>query len=763
MNNPNDHRKETNWRIAFKKKFGKLNFYNEINLNMDAGLFKELVEKEIKAKNYKKLQKFIEEGVSEEDIDKDTADIVRADIVRRKAQRNNEAENEVPIYEIPYEYSFLKKLSNKIELAIPRVFKEKDNNDKISVFEQSPYIITGQFSELNANSGPIPYISETDNYIAFDTLFVYLIKRLSIICSHLFHQEKKINFGIKILMYLNFKKDYDFFYKYFRDVFYHSMLYGYGKNYWKDENIVEILAEEILENSTGFLPLEITKLYKHKIHLMSEAMGLFIMGHEYSHIILRHNENEITQQQEFEADALGLELMWGCIQHEQNQDTADTEELMFYFVGIEIILNWMHIVERMRDVLNDNKETIATNTHPPAKKRMEHIRQSIYSLWEKNELLYYDLTVLDTIDYIFQMIGDRLINELSNNKYIRTSHQSKEVKEKLNIEELLKYAKSMDEFRKGEIIKTYENILNQDQYNIKALLRLGIIYYKDNHNNEALQYFLKIRVPSEYKIVEFNESELNNYLTDNIEIFEAAYYVGIIYTLKVAAILQNNDNKLNEKIQKKIDILWDVIISNLELASKKYTHNGYLYYCLGTAYIMKENYKDAMQCVNELRYKYNINEWFDLQKSLLSKLSDIFNISFKNIDIKDVTRAARKGDSVEKLKLGIIYEYGINVPVNLKKAFYWYKKAAKNGITWAQIKLGDFFDYAFDRRRNIKKAIYWYTKAAEKNIVYLYYKIGTLYLEINNLFKSITWLKKASDLGNLEAKETLREIEKNTA
>jgi hypothetical protein len=641
--NMDKKKKLKNWRIAFKEKYGGLDYFMEYSAHQ----------------NYDSQKKSYEKGISKGVFDKEIADLLL-----KQHGKNNEQINDVPEYE-NQRYHELKELENKIELAISRINNNNGNKREI-ILKKSPEIITGKLGGLNAFSGRIdPEDPELGYYIAIDTMFIHYIHRISYIGSLLVDPE--INYLIKDVEKWKLKNPE--LYTLFRDVFYHSTLYGFENE--KLENISAIINEEIHIHETGNLPLAI--LITKPVSVIMESMGLFLEGHEYSHIILHYNPKksidnkkiERTPEKEFQADELALDLVFNCIQYDYNQAPEKFVALFYCCIGIGILFNIWNVRDRMRDVLKLSPES----NLPLAKERMEKIKNLMYSSCEKWELPYSSIMSLDIIDYIFDKLEDYFVNELT---------------------------------KKYNIAYNQKDSLSGNSSNFATLFELGMTFFENNQYDESLKCFSKITIKIEY------DNMLKDIIGENIY-FIARCYIGFIFIRKAEAMLKNKD-KLDKKQQERLDALYNDAIMNLESASRQYDHNGMVYYYLGIAHIYKNNYFKAMLCVKVLKNK-NIDPIFafTLKKGVLEKLSENFNISFENINITDVTRAAKKGDHKEKLKLAIIYECGIDdVPVNMKESIYWYKKAAKKGVVQAQVRLG-FFYY----ERNPKKAIYWSSKAAK--------------------------------------------------
>jgi TPR repeat protein len=600
-------------------------------------------------------------GISKGVLEKYIADFLLEHHEEIYEMTNNEIKNiaKENEYEI-YRYPELKKLANKIESAISRI---NDNNDKKGKFvlKKSPEIITAKRGGFNATTGRYDETDpKTDYFILIDPMDMYFIKRIGCISSSLL-LDPNINYLIKDIE--KWKLQNPKFFTLLRDVFYHSALYGYEKL----ENISAIIDEEQRVHGTGNLPLEL--IITKQVSVIIEVMGLFVMGHEYAHLLLHYKPKksnkdiEKTPDQEFQTDALALDLVFNCIQHDYAEDPEKYAALCNSCIGIEILFNLWNVMERMRSVLNLNPES----NYPLAKERMEKIKSLMYNSCEKWELYYDTIMYLDIIDYIFDKLGDYFVKELS---------------------------------KKYNVAYNEKDSLSVDSNNIATLFELGMTSFNNYQYDESLKCFSKI-------IVKIKYDNMLKGITNDITYYIVIFHVGFIYIWKAEEIVKNND-KLDKKQQEKMDALYNDAIKYLEDASLHYDHNGMVYYNLGIAYIYKKEYLKAMRCVKVLENtNIDTNFTFALKKFVLSSLSEHFNISVENTNITDVTISAKKGDHKEALKLAVIYECGIDVPENMKKAIYWYVRVAKKGVVQAQVRLGFYF-----ANKNIKKSTFWFQKAA---------------------------------------------------
>jgi TPR repeat protein len=77
--------------------------------------------------------------------------------------------------------------------------------------------------------------------------------------------------------------------------------------------------------------------------------------------------------------------------------------------------------------------------------------------------------------------------------------------------------------------------------------------------------------------------------------------------------------------------------------------------------------------------------------------------------------ANKRGNPKAQYDLGIKYRDGINVPINLKRAFYYFHKAATQNYAPAQYQLGMAFRRGAGIKRNPELARYWIRKSAKNH------------------------------------------------
>ncbi len=108
---------------------------------------------------------------------------------------------------------------------------------------------------------------------------------------------------------------------------------------------------------------------------------------------------------------------------------------------------------------------------------------------------------------------------------------------------------------------------------------------------------------------------------------------------------------------------------------------------------------------------------------------------------------AKSGDVDAQTMLGEMYLDGINgVAVDHEKAFYWLSKAAAKNDRQAQYLLGFMYENGLYVVRNMKRAVKWYKKAATGGNILAQYNLALIYKEGKegvgkNIHEAFKWLR----------------------
>ena len=136
-------------------------------------------------------------------------------------------------------------------------------------------------------------------------------------------------------------------------------------------------------------------------------------------------------------------------------------------------------------------------------------------------------------------------------------------------------------------------------------------------------------------------------------------------------------------------------------------------------------------------------------------------------DAKHKFHDAMLGDRNAQNDLGVCYQYGMGVPLNLDKAFYWVSKAADAGLPVAMYNLGQLYHEGIGCSKDDCKAFFWWRNSANAGYEMGVYNTGVAYYlgigtPINFNQAEKVFLKLANE-NNSDAMNYLGLIYSNTA
>jgi len=128
------------------------------------------------------------------------------------------------------------------------------------------------------------------------------------------------------------------------------------------------------------------------------------------------------------------------------------------------------------------------------------------------------------------------------------------------------------------------------------------------------------------------------------------------------------------------------------------------------------------------------------------------NIKKDNEKARDyLTKAADKGILTAAYYLGYIYLMGEGISEDINKGIHYLTMAEEEPDTPATYMLGIVHSSDEYGKKDLNKAIVFFKKAEEKRDERAIYKLAKIYIEKQNVPELIKYLKKAADLGHLEA------------
>ena len=126
-------------------------------------------------------------------------------------------------------------------------------------------------------------------------------------------------------------------------------------------------------------------------------------------------------------------------------------------------------------------------------------------------------------------------------------------------------------------------------------------------------------------------------------------------------------------------------------------------------------------------------------------------------------KAARQGYAQAQNNLGTMYDIGRAVDEDQQQALHWFRKAAQQGDATAQRNLGIMYSRGDGVKQSDKLAFEWYLKAANQNHASAQYYVGVSYYYGKGVStdpqRARSWFEKAASNGNFEAKQVMYKIQ----
>jgi len=318
-------------------------------------------------------------------------------------------------YEILSDYSLILNLAELIEKAIPSLkFTNKKTRISYSLKDLNMNIVkptfgTLPYGDLNART----YSFDNGEYlIVFESELLQFCNLITKIIAKSFPYNKKdgkITYQFDEQAVLEKLEDDETILTRFKDLVISFLTTGYAraaKQYYLEGTYLDLHA-----------------------HLL-EAIETFIMGHEYSHILLKHVTSQTKKNlnnadkfqmiyswpQEYQADGLGLPLMLIGLRHTGKQND------FISYCGAELFFSAYEIIQRGACILKNGHDNFywrggssdgLLGTHPPAGNRREYLRKLmknnygersietsllvekiIKTLWEKTKPILITVTLV---------------------------------------------------------------------------------------------------------------------------------------------------------------------------------------------------------------------------------------------------------------------------------------------------------------------------------------------------------------------------------
>lgn len=137
-------------------------------------------------------------------------------------------------------------------------------------------------------------------------------------------------------------------------------------------------------------------------------------------------------------------------------------------------------------------------------------------------------------------------------------------------------------------------------------------------------------------------------------------------------------------------------------------------------------------CTKAMHYEYGIDCPKDLEKAFYWK-----------------KKAAELGYAIAQCGVGICYEKGKGTSIDYDQAVYWFRKSADQGYNGGEWGLARCYKDGKGVPKDINQAIYWYSKAAEQEGGWPADELGDIYYKGDGITKdyakAIYWYKKGSN------------------
>ena len=108
-----------------------------------------------------------------------------------------------------------------------------------------------------------------------------------------------------------------------------------------------------------------------------------------------------------------------------------------------------------------------------------------------------------------------------------------------------------------------------------------------------------------------------------------------------------------------------------------------------------------------------------------------------SLGLDSVKALAENGNARAQYKLGITYQYGNGVPMDLAIAVKWYRKAAEQGFPTAQYNFATMYSTGEGMPKNNEEAFKWFRMAAEQGHASSQVAVGKMYENGESVTKDI--------------------------
>ena len=173
------------------------------------------------------------------------------------------------------------------------------------------------------------------------------------------------------------------------------------------------------------------------------------------------------------------------------------------------------------------------------------------------------------------------------------------------------------------------------------------------------------------------------------------------------------------------------------------------------------DYIESMSKESKEIYNNRFNLWLNIYSNYKSKIENKEEPNLTK-EIKNLIELCNKGNFSSCNSLGYMYDKGLGVEQDYKKALELYQKACEGGDMIGCKNLGYMYDEGLGVKQDYKKAVELYQKACEGGNMFGCYNLGNMYkngLGVKQDYKKAVELyQKACDGGDSDGCKKVEEL-----